>query len=78
MHHSFKRAVSIIEPMFADIYVEEQGMLDIEERENKFLDIILEENMRIEIEEIFYQYLIAVKKWNTFVDFFKNKIQSGS
>ncbi|XP_058797555.1 DNA primase small subunit [Phymastichus coffea] len=78
MHHSVKRAVSIIEPIFVNMCVEEQGMLDTEERENKFLGIILEEDMRKEVKEIFDQHLTGVKKWNAFVDFFKNQIQSGS
>lgn len=64
--------------MFVTMCVEEQGMLDTEERENKFLGIILEEDLRKEVKTLFDQHSTGVKKWEAFVQFFRDQIQSVS
>ncbi|KAL7288164.1 hypothetical protein TKK_0017718 [Trichogramma kaykai] len=78
MHHSVKRAVDIIESVFTKMCVEEQGMLDSEERVTKFLGIIGEEDMRAEAKAVLDKHSTGVKKWEAFVNFFKQEMQSGN
>lgn len=58
--------------------VEEQNMLGTEEKETKFLGILGEEEMRAEVKAIFNKHSTSVKKWEAFVNFYKEQIQSVS
>lgn len=71
-----RRALDVIEPIFIKICVEEQSMLGTEEKVLKFLGIIAEEEMRTEVKHILDQYPTSFTKWNAFIEFFRNKIQS--
>lgn len=72
----FRRALDVIEPVFVKICVEEQNMLGAEDEVLKFLGIIAEDEMRIEVKSILDQYPTSLAKWNAFIDFFRNQIQS--
>ncbi|XP_014216064.1 DNA primase small subunit [Copidosoma floridanum] len=78
MHHSVRRAVHIIEPMFVQMCVKEQNMLGTEDRVTKFLGIITEDDMRAEAKAELDKHTTSVKKWDAFVSFFKDQLQSGS
>ncbi|OXU26399.1 hypothetical protein TSAR_009767 [Trichomalopsis sarcophagae] len=78
MHYSVKRAVSIIEPYFTKMCMEEQNMLGTEERITKFLGILAEEDLRNEVKAIFDKHSTSVKKWEAFVNHYREQTQSGS
>lgn len=73
-----RRALSIIEPVFKEMCVVEQNMLGTEDGETKFLGIFGEEDMRNEVKTVLDKYSTSIKKWEAFVIFFKDQIQSVS
>lgn len=58
--------------------VEEQDMLGTEEGVTKFLGVITEEDLRVEVKTILDKHSTSVKKWEAFVGFFKDQLQSVS
>lgn len=58
--------------------MEEQNMLGTEERVTKFLGILSEEDLRNEVKAIFDKHSTSVKRWEAFVNNFREQIQSVS
>lgn len=56
--------------------VDEQNMLGTEDGETKFLGILGEDDMRNEVKTVFSKHSSSVKKWEAFVNYFKDQIQS--
>ncbi|XP_011497906.1 PREDICTED: DNA primase small subunit-like [Ceratosolen solmsi marchali] len=78
IHHSVKRALEIIEPVFVKMCVEEQNMLGTSDGIAKFLGIIDKEEMRTIVQRIFEQYSTSLTKWEAFVHFYRHQLQSES
>jgi hypothetical protein len=54
--------------------VEEQDMLGTEDNITKFLGIIADDEMKLEVRNILNKHLTSGKKWEAFVNFFKDQI----
>lgn len=76
--YDFRRAVNIIEPTFKEMCVEEQNMLGTEDGVTKFLGMFGEDDLRSEVKSVLDKYSTSIKKWEAFVNFFKDQIQSVS
>ncbi|XP_014213728.1 DNA primase small subunit-like [Copidosoma floridanum] len=76
IHHSVKRALEVIQPVFISMCVENQDMLGTEERVLKFLGIIADDEMRAEVQDLFDEHCTSLTKWNAFIKFFKKQIES--
>ncbi|XP_033335796.2 DNA primase small subunit isoform X1 [Megalopta genalis] len=73
IHHSIKRALETIEPVFVPFCIEEQNILGTEEGVSKFLQIIADDEDRQELKTLFSQCSTSKDRWNVFVKFIKGK-----
>ncbi|XP_024945620.1 DNA primase small subunit [Cephus cinctus] len=78
MHHSIRRAVDIIEPLFVPMCVIEQNMLGTEQGMNKFLLILPDETTRTEVRELFSKLENSSDRWEAFLKHYRSEINSGS
>ncbi|XP_031837192.1 DNA primase small subunit [Nomia melanderi] len=77
IHHSIKRALDMIEPMFVPFCVEEQNMLGTEDGMNKFLQIISDDDDKEVVKTLFGQCNSSKDRWNAFLKFIKSKKEAG-
>ncbi|XP_055910383.1 DNA primase small subunit [Eupeodes corollae] len=71
MHHSIKRALKIIEPMFEEVVLEDQNLFGSAKGVGKLLQMIPEENARKEVEAHLKKFEGANSKtiWTNFIRF---------
>lgn len=62
--------------MFTQMCVEEQSMFGTDDRVAKFLGIIGDDDLRAEAKAVLDKNSTNTKKWEAFVSFFKDQIQS--
>ncbi|XP_012258852.2 DNA primase small subunit [Athalia rosae] len=77
LHHSIRRAVNIIEPLFVPMCVEEQDMLGTEKAIAKFLPLILDDGMRTHVKTLFKSYQTSVERWAAFKSYYESEQHSG-
>ncbi|XP_066588445.1 DNA primase small subunit [Prorops nasuta] len=77
IHHSIKRALDILEPVFIPMCIEEQNILGTDEGVDKFLGILPDEEDRQELKALFDKASSSTVRWNTFVKFLKTQKTSG-
>ncbi|XP_078034870.1 DNA primase small subunit [Augochlora pura] len=74
IHHSIRRALEIIEPLFVPFCVEEQNMLGTEEGVNKFLQLFSDEMVRKLLKSSFSSYDSSKARWTIFLHQLKHGI----
>lgn len=77
IHHSIKRALDIIDPIFVEMCIKEQNMLGTEERIEKFLLILPNDEDRQEIKTLFNKESNSEARWNLFVQYVESKRTGG-
>lgn len=73
IHHSIKRALETIEPIFISMCIEEQNILGTDAGMENFLPILPDEEDRLELKGIFGQCTSSLARWNAFVKFVREK-----
>ncbi|XP_076680205.1 DNA primase small subunit isoform X2 [Andrena cerasifolii] len=73
IHHSIKRALEIIEPVFVPLCVEEQNILGTDEGIEKFVNVLSDEEDRRELKALFGQCKFSKDRWSVFVKYIKSK-----
>ncbi|XP_046410494.1 DNA primase small subunit [Neodiprion pinetum] len=77
LHHSVRRALNIIEPLFVSMCVEEQNMLGTEEGVAKFLPLILDDSLRSQVKDLFKKHTSSVERWEAFTACYQVEKQTG-
>ncbi|XP_026471369.1 DNA primase small subunit isoform X2 [Ctenocephalides felis] len=69
MHHSVKRALKMIEPVFKEICLEEQDVLSTPEGLNKLLNLIPDEAVKLNMQLELSKKETSLDRWNVFVSY---------
>ncbi|EFN65021.1 DNA primase small subunit [Camponotus floridanus] len=77
IHHSIKRALDIIDPIFVEMCVKEQNMLGTEEGIEKFLPILPNEEDKQEMKALFNKESTSEARWHAFVQYIESKRTEG-
>ncbi|KAL0110553.1 hypothetical protein PUN28_013864 [Cardiocondyla obscurior] len=77
IHHSIKRALDIIDPVFVEMCVKEQNMLGTEEGIEKFLPILPNDEDRQEVKALFGKENTSEARWTAFVQYIESKRTGG-
>lgn len=76
IHPSVRRAIDIISPIFVSTFVEEQDILGNEQLIDKFTGLLPDTDSVKEVKTLFEKYKNSVERWEAFVDYANNQIQS--
>lgn len=71
----YRKALDVIEPIFKEFCVVEQGMLATHREIFTFLGLLGTKSMRDEVINIMIDNPTSLTRWEAFVDFFHNQIQ---
>ena len=77
MHHSVRRSLRVIEPMFEEVILNEQDCFGSPEGINKLLNMIPDENIRKDLEAKLRDAGTSKAVWDAFVKFIQSlRVQS--